>query len=180
MALRLYHWSEHITLPEIQADGRLAIPSRSVPAGNNEFYAELPKRRGRFYLWLHYYVYNLLRGIAPLPGVSSEREFLPMGNPETQFRYGALERGKALRLRAAPGFFQGHDVFFTLYTRDSFPSRWYQIRESPHITEPAREDGFYLLRIQRQSLVAGESSDAVVDIEIVPWGGLPVGRPPHH
>jgi hypothetical protein len=167
IALRYYHWSETITLPEIRADGELVIPSRSISAGNNDFYRDLQKRRSRFYLWLHYYVYGLLRGTAPIPGVSTEREFLPMGNPETEFRYGALERGEAIRFHLTPAFLATHDIYFTLYTRDSFPARWYQIQESGHLTEPAREDGFYLVRIQPRSLTKPEGADAAIDIRTV-------------
>jgi hypothetical protein len=167
IALRYYHWSETVVFPEIRADSVAAVPPRSVPAGNNDFYLDLRKRRSRLYLWLHYYVYGLLRGTAQFPGVSIEREFLPMGNPETEFRYGALERGEALRFQLPPAFLTTRDVYFTLYSRDSFPARWYQIQESRHLTQPAQEDGFYLLRIQRQPLVDLEDTDGAIDIQTV-------------
>jgi hypothetical protein len=151
IALRYYHWTDTIRLPEIRADGEPTIPSRSISAHTNDFYRDLSRRRSRLYLCLHYYVYDLLRGTAAIPGVSTEREFLPMGNPETQFLYGALAQGESLRVRVPDVLRATHDVYFTLYTRDSFPARWYQIEDIHHVTEPALEDGFYLLRIHQRS-----------------------------
>jgi hypothetical protein len=151
IALRCYQWSNTITFPEIRADGLMTIPSQSVSGQNNDFYSELSKRRGRIYLWMHYYVYNLLRGTSAITGASTEREFLPMGNPETEFRYGPVQQGQSLRFNVEPAVLLTHDLYFTQYSRDSFPNRWYQIKESEHTTEPATEDGFYLLRMHRQS-----------------------------
>jgi len=165
IALRCYGWSQTITLPEILADGRPAIPARSVSGENNGFYVDLHNRRSRLYLWLHYYVYNLLRGASSIPGVSKEREFLPMGNPETEFRYGALEKGESLHVTVPPGVLTTHDLYFTLYTRDSFPARWYQIKRNDHFTEPASEDGFYLLRLHRQSQKTPEGAGALIQVE---------------
>lgn len=169
IALRYYRWSETIILPEIRAEGVRAIPSRSISGGNNDFYPDLQKRRSRLYFWLHYYVYSLLRGTVSIPGVSTEREFLPMGNPETDFRYGAVEKGESLRLNLPWALLATHDVYFTLYTRDSFPAHWYQIKESPFVTEPAREDGFYLLRMHRQSQIEPATTSLLpVEIETLP------------
>ena len=162
IALRCYRWSNTITFPEIHADGATAIPSRSVSGQNNDFYYDLSKRRGRLYLWMHYYVYNLLRGTSTIPGVSTEREFLPMGNPETEFRYGPVQRGHSLRFNVEPAVLSTHDLYFTQYSRDSFPTRWYRIEESVHTSEPATEDGFYLLRMHRQS----QSAEGPVAIRI--------------
>ena len=150
LALRYYHWSETIRLPDIQADGTPAIPSRAVPSHHNDFCEDLRKRRSRLYLSLHYYVYDLLRGTLRLPGVSVEREFLPMGNPETTFRYGAVAQRESLRVSVPQSLLATHDVYLTLYSRDSFPSRWYQIQEPHHLSAPAAEDGFYLLRIHQR------------------------------
>jgi len=168
IALRLYHWGSTVTLPEILADGAITIPSRSVPSESNDFYRDLQKKRSTLYLWFHYYIYCLLRGTSSIPGVSTKREFLPMGNPETEFRYGALARGESLRVSLPNDLPATHDVYFTLYTRDSFPSRWYQIQDRTHTTAPVDEDGFYLLRIHRISMAQAKHDMSAVAIETVP------------
>jgi len=168
IALRYYHWSETVGLPEIQADGESVIPFRSVSHRNNDFYLDLIKRRSGFYLGMHYYMYTLLRREALVSPGFVEREFLPMGNPESRFRYGALERGEAIRFELAPALLANHDVYFTLYTRDSFPVRWYQIMEDQHLTEPALEDGFYLVRIHRKASTGADAAEAAIDIQMVP------------
>jgi hypothetical protein len=168
IALRYYHWSETIGLPEIQADGESVIPFQSVSPRNNDFYLDLIKRRSWFYLGLHYYMYTLLRRQALVSPAFVEREFLPMGNPESHFRYGALERGEAIRFELAPALLANHDVYFTLYTRGSFPVRWYPIIEGRHLTEPALEDGFYLVRIHRKASTGADAAEAAINIQMVP------------
>jgi hypothetical protein len=171
VALRYYHCPDTVQLPEIQADGISVIPGMSVSSSNREFYEILARRRSRFYLCLQYYVFPLLRRKGLASHGFIEREFLPMGNPETLFRYGALDRGEALDIGLAPGLLATHDLYFTLYTRDSFPARWYQIQENRHLTAPAEEDGFYLVRIQKRSPADSRSDGAAIDIRTVRANG---------
>ena len=147
LALRYYRWTAEPRLPELQVDGAPLAPELLIPADINAFYAELGNRRGTYYRWLHYYVFTMLRFRHRLPQRFVERELLPIGNPETHFRYGILYRGETLRVDAAPDLLADYDVYVTVYTRDSFPSFWGQIKRSTYTTPPVPEDSFYLLRI---------------------------------
>src|SRR5262249_49587240 len=93
-----------------------------------------------------------------------EREFLPMGNPETRFAYGIVRRGRALRLRLDPRLLAASDVYFTLYSRDSFPACWYQVFEADHTTPAAVEDGFFLLRLHRRAATDAPDPEGLIDI----------------
>jgi hypothetical protein len=144
MTVRLYHCSDAIRLPALEIDGVSAVPGRPVDPRTNDFYRDLGRRRNWFYLCLHYYICTLIRLGRPHRLV--ERELLPMGNPETRFVWGAVNRGDVLKMTIARPVLATHDLYFTLYSRDSFPADWYPIREPDHVTAPARESGFYLLR----------------------------------
>lgn len=90
-----------------------------------------------------------------------------MGNPETRFYYGALQCGEALRFTIAPALLATHDVYITIYTRDSFPASWYQIREARYTTSPARESGFYLVRIHQNVSAPADDADSLISIQTV-------------
>ena len=165
VALRYYRWSENVQLPAISVDGTPLIPSQTIARSTNDFYVDLAKRRGLLYLWMHYYMYTLLHLRRLLPRSFIEREFLPMGNPETRFYYGALECGEALRFRIDPALLATHDIYVTIYTRDSFPAYWHQVQESQYTTSAARESGFYLVRIHQNVSSPADGADSLISIQ---------------
>lgn len=165
VALRYYHAADTVTFPELQADGVTAIPSFTTANRSRELYESVARRRGRLYFWLHYYVYELLRRKASVSPKFVEREFLPIGNPETQFRYGAVDRGDLIDVRLPAGLRDTHDVYLTIYTRDSFPVSWCQIQEDHVRAEPAAAAGFYLMRVQRTSPDADPAAAKFIEIQ---------------
>ena len=163
--IRLYHVAAEPRLPEVLVDGKPAIPSAPVEPRTNEFYHELKGRRGPLYSWLHYYVWILLRRGAPRSWV--EPELLPMGNPETRFLYGPIERGESLEFTVSPETLADQDVYCTVYTRDSFPAEWFRVDRSGFRSDPAAEPGFYLVRVHRKRPAAGMAADDALRIERV-------------
>lgn len=151
LALRYYQWSGRVELPAVEVDGIEAVPARIVPANVNDFYNDLGKRSNFLYLCLHYYAGTLLRYRALLPRSLVEREYLPVGNPETTFYYGFLSSGEALAVDLDARLLKTHDVYFTLYNRASFPTQWYALTESQHISAPSVCDGTYLIRVHRRA-----------------------------
>ncbi len=150
LILRYYHWHATVELPAVTVDGAASVPVCLVPADNNAFLRQLAGRCNLFYLGLHAYVYPMLRLRRWLPSGFVQREFLPVGNPETAFLYGALPRGRALECRFDDTLWAGHDVYLTCYNRCSFPVLWYHLTEQQHTTPPAPDDGFYLFRLHRK------------------------------
>jgi hypothetical protein len=141
----------HAIIGVIGADQVLA---RAIPGAARSFEAVRDKR-GLFYLCLHYYVFHALDHRDWLPAAFVEREFLPAGNPQTRFRFGAVRRGQSITLTLAPALLATHAVFFTLYNRHSFPVTWYPIADEHHTTAPCACAGFYLVRIQQLAAQAG-------------------------
>jgi len=150
LALRYYHWSEHVELPAVEVDGVEVIPATALEAHTNDFYHDLIRRNNFFYLCLHYYVGVLLRYQQWLPQSFVKREYLPAGNPQTEFYYGFLRANESLVFALHPQLLQTHDVYLTLYNRASFPLLWYPLREGEHTTPPSPSDGSYLVRIHQK------------------------------
>jgi hypothetical protein len=150
LALRYYHWRDAVELPSVEVDGAPAVAALAVPPDVNRFYDDLGRRRRWLYAWLHYYVFVLLRARGRVSEGWIRRELLPVGNPETEFYYGAVLAGERVRLRADPALLDGHSIYYTLYSRDSFPLEWQEVAGAEHTSAPAPEDGFYVVRVHRR------------------------------
>lgn len=147
VALRYYHWSQDVALPAVIADDREVVGTVPVPGNLNDIYRDLFQRSNFFYSCLHYYVFVALRYRNLFPASFVEKEFLPAGNPETSFYYGALEAGESLGVELDPRVLTTHDVYFTAYSRSSFPLHWYQITEENHRSAPSTVPCTWLLRV---------------------------------
>ena len=167
---RYYHPRSPLEFPAVQADGDAVGSSLPVPPGVNDFYSRLQQRDRLFYRSLAFYVWVLVRGRAHLPAAWVHREFLPVGNPETRFAFGAFRRGEIPAWSAAVATAdQDHDCFVTLYSRASLPVTWFEAnRGTPSPATPAPADGFYLVRLQpkkrpatTETLTAAEKSVSV-------------------
>ncbi len=167
LGLRYYHWSADLELPAVSADGTPAVPALPLSPDVNDFYDDLRDRGGWFYLGLHYYVYVLLRWRDWLPRSFVEREFLPVGNPDTGFRYGALGRGEALSLELRPELLDAADVYLTLYNRASFPVFWGPVATTEYVTAPCAKPCSYLLRVQKKPEGAAEVPEEWIRVSVV-------------
>jgi hypothetical protein len=115
----------------------------------NDFYRELKGRTGLYYLCLHYYVSVLLRYEKRLSNRFVRGEYLPVGNPETEFFYGALRKGERLDLSSVRPLLADHRVYATIYNRASFPVWWGKIDESMQQLDAAEAGAYYLIRAHR-------------------------------
>lgn len=150
LGLRYYEWRTVVELPAVSADAVRVAPTQSIPAGANDFYRDLANRSSGFYLALHFYVYVLLRHRSLFPEKFVKREFLPMGNPETQFFWGALRKGEELRGRIAPQALANWNLLLTIYSRASFPIQSERLIAS-EFAVPASVHCTYLLRVNRKT-----------------------------
>jgi hypothetical protein len=156
LGLRYYHWRPDAELPAVRADGRDVAERAIVTDDVNGFYRGLKQRSNIFYVALHYYVFVLLRYRRWFPAWFVDREFLPLGNPETEFYFGALRKGERLELRIAPEALAGWDVLVTLYDKGSFPTDSEQATQ-PHYEIAARDGArMYLVRVLRRSPGPGD------------------------
>jgi hypothetical protein len=156
VVLRYYGWNTNPVLPKIQLDGERVIPSRPVPATENDYLKQIRGRNTAFYRMLQYYVLPMLRLRDRLPESFVRREYLPVGNPRTTFHYGVVGRGQRLAVSCtaeATGSFQ---VFACVYNHCSFPVFWEEIANGSFVSAPAEERGFYLVRVHAKRADSGE------------------------
>ena len=164
VGVRHYDWRDPVQLPAIAVDGKPALAAKplAAPPGFNQFYRQLPARRGWLYSALNFYVYPLLRWGQGLPQAWVKSVFLPVPNPETHFFYGALDRGERLALELPPDLLNSHRLYFRLYSRDCFPLDWYPITSPSHTTAPLPEQAVYILRVHPQTAAGlGASPPAI-------------------
>jgi Family of unknown function (DUF6208) len=145
--LRYYEWTATPHLPEMTIDNRRRVPERAVPPNENDYLSGLREKDGFFYACLHYYVLEMLRLRRYLPASFVRREYLPVGNPETVFDYGALRRSQSLEISSSQGIPEGYRLYLTIYNRSSFPVSWSEVRALPHRTLPVATKGSYLWRL---------------------------------
>jgi hypothetical protein len=150
LGLRYYHWNRDAELPAVRVDGREVAKPMVIPPDPNAFYRDLRKRSSIYYLALHYYVFVLLRYRRWFPASFVAREFLPVGNPDTEFYFDAIRKGERLDLKIAPEALDGWDVFLTLYDRASFPTEWEQVNRQHYEIVASEGDRMCLIRVQRR------------------------------
>ncbi len=151
LGLRYYRWGDSPALPAVRVDGRDVVPALEVPAAVNRFYETLLGRRRAIHVALHYYVWVLLLHRRLFPRRLVEREYLPAGNPETRFEYGAFRAGESVRIDLEPAVLESHDVYLCVYDRASFPIHWEDVPAARHETRPFPTPGTWLLRIHPRS-----------------------------
>lgn len=165
LGVRYYHPGDPIELPAVRVDGVEQVPPVTVAAPLS-VYDTVRDRRGLFYRFIHHYIFHVLEYRDWLPAKFVRREFLPVGNPQTHFRYGAVRKGQSISLRLSPALLSAYDVFFTLYNRCSFPVDWYAVSTEQHDTRRVAADGFYLVRIHCRSTESRPFDDS--------WAGATV------
>jgi hypothetical protein len=155
--LRYYEPTAAAAAPAVLADGVPVIQPLPVPADSNDFYATLAERRRHwFYAAIHYYVFHMLRFRRGLPEAFVRREFLPVGDPATVFRFGHLWAGERVAIETAPELLAAYRLYLTLYDRSSFPVASLIVDRSPWQAPAAAQDGYYLLRLRRRAGVGAE------------------------
>lgn len=153
LGLRYYHWSEKVELPNVKVDGVEIVESKTVHRNINKFYHDLSKKNNWFYTALHYYIFTLLRYRKWFPESFVEREYLPVGAPDTQFFYGCLEPGQSWQLEVDYLINKSYNIYLTLYNCASFPVSWCQITEEKQPIQAINTKGFYLIRIRPHETV---------------------------
>jgi len=147
LGLRYYNVLDGAMLPKVVLDGERELASRQVLKTTNDFYKHLAERGTFGYKMMHFYVYVMLRLRFFFPDKFIRDEYLPVGNPETYFLYGALYAGERLKVTADPGLFETHNVYFNVYDRASLPVHWGQIGDTETLTPSVIKKGYYLIRV---------------------------------
>ncbi len=174
ISLRYYDPTERLRFPGIEVDGRELVVETEVPGDVNAFYQDLHRRSRLLYVCLHYYIYVALRWQRLLPAAWVKREVLPVGNADTNFLYGPLERGQALAFRCDPGVWHGHRVYVTTYNLASLPVLGFEVKEPVFTGPTCTQRGFYVVRVVRTTAsLQREPAGTPTEIEVCPVPGSP-------
>ncbi len=153
-------------LPRVWLDGvLLTTEPAQIHAEHMDFNRILRVRQQLVHLALQFYVFPLLCFRRFFSEAFVRAEYLPVPNPDTQWLYGPVFKGYALRFEITATVLADHLVFCTVYSRGSMPvDRLHDMQDGDEI-EPADEDGFWALRCVRKD--GGPTSpDVLPDINV--------------
>ncbi|MES2673575.1 MAG: DUF6208 family protein [Pseudomonadota bacterium] len=147
LGIRYYAPGDNAILPRVLADGRPVLESERLKNDSNDFYFDLKKRRNFVFYFFHYYVYVLLRLRRILPVDFVSKEYLPVGNPDTLFNFGALYAGEKLSIELDFHLLSSCNVYFCFYDLASFPTVWGKVNSGNFLTPALQSKGTYLIRV---------------------------------
>ncbi|ACY13416.1 DUF6208 family protein [Haliangium ochraceum] len=145
--IRLYEPGPGGVVPEVHIDGEPALAALELPEDPTRVYRSLRARGGRRHRALQRYVYPMVRLRRLLGEERVTREYLPVGNPETLFRFGVVERGQRLELRPPDELPDDCGLYLCLYDQSSLPMWFGPILPEGIQTPPAPDHGTWLVRI---------------------------------
>ena len=162
----LFNGRTSAPLPRVWLDGALlTTESKLIRADQMDFNRILRARQQLVHLALQFYVFPLLCFRRFFSEAFVRANYLPVPNPDTQWLYGPVFKGYALRFEFTATVLADHLVFCTVYSRGSMPvDRLHDIRDGDEI-EPADEDGFWALRCVRKD-GGPTSADVLPDINV--------------
>ena len=148
LGIRYYGLSATPQMPHVCVDDSFMIDGVNTPLETNQVYADLIDRSGFYYHCLHYYIFNLLRFRSLFSPSFVRREFLPVGDPDTLFCYGIIQKRHCLQVSLNAELFAGYRVFLTVYNRASLPFLSIELNSEHWQSGSLPFDGFYLFRIR--------------------------------
>ena len=164
-ACRYYDFRPGAMTPELWVDGTRVSAATALPSdASTEVYEQVRHRTGGFYRALAGYLYPVLCLREWLPEAFVRRAFLPVGNPDTTFRFGVVERGERLQIEVPAALLRTHRVLFTSYNRASFPVDWFRVDQAVVETAAMPCRGFWLIRVQAERPDAPAVSAAQIGV----------------
>ena len=153
LSFRYYHTKNELKFPTIKVDGNKVIDARPIDKEWQEYQEGLEvvrNHRGWFYYALHYYIFNLLWWRKWLPESFVNREFLPVGNPDTFFYYDILRQGQKLTITFDSLLLGKACIYVAFLNKNSFPVNWEEVTNSDYQSPPLSFDGYYLVRVHHK------------------------------
>lgn len=150
--VRYYGYHDDTIFPAVRIDGVIACEARN--AGNEMakslafFEKNVVNRKGIFYFFTQYYIFQLLRWKKLLPENLVRHLYLPVGDPQiTRYRYGIIKPSQQLKLTFDNAIFDKADVYVTYCNRWGFPVFWDKVETNLFHSLVVPEDMVYLVRV---------------------------------
>ena len=150
--VRYYGYHGNTVFPAVRIDGMVASDARDVGDEMGKSLAFFEKnvvnRKGIFYFFTQYYIFQLLRWKSFLPENLVRHLYLPVGDPQiTRYRYGIINASQQLELTFDNEIFDKADVYVTYCNRWGFPVFWDKVETNSFHSRVAPEDLVYLVRV---------------------------------
>ena len=150
--VRYYGYHGNTVFPAVRIDGVVASEARDVGDEMGKsldfFEKNVVNRKGIFYFFTQYYIFQLLRWRKFLPEKLVRHLYLPVGDPQiTRYRYGILKTSQRLELTFDHEIFDKADVYVTYCNRWGFPVFWDKVETNVFHSRVASEDLVYLVRV---------------------------------
>ena len=155
IGIRLYGCHNDSTFPAVRVpDLDDKVICEATPCGEaletKEFFSMARAKEIYFHRALHWHMYSMLCFSHALPLALVRRTFLPAGNEETGYAWGAVHKSCRLRFEMSKDLLQLIDFFYVVvYTRGSITMAAFEIPNGRQLfqSSPVIEDGLYLVRM---------------------------------
>ena len=152
LSLRFYTDANDMSVPAVTVDGQNSV-SGGLIAGEASRYRgyleSIRSRSGAYYRLLNYYIFFHLKHRTNRTNWV-RNEFLPMGNPDTEWHYGHLAMGEQLGIRFDAVHQGAYNTYVTFYNWASFPVDWCKIEDFKWLSGPFAENVAYAVRRVRK------------------------------
>jgi hypothetical protein len=152
LSLRYYTDADDLRVPAVTVDGRIFV-SAGLMAGEASRYRDhlesIRNRSGFYYRLLHYYIFFYLKHRTKNADWLRS-QFLPVGNPDTEWHYGHLTAGEQLGIRFDSMHESVFNTYVAFYNWASFPVDWTKIQALEWRSVPFAEDVGYVIRCVRK------------------------------
>jgi hypothetical protein len=152
LSLRYYVDGDDIEVPTVIIDGSVRIVGGKIAGERLRYKRHLEtirNRDGLYFRLLHYYMFYYLSRQRKSEGWLRQ-QFLPVGNPDTEWHYGHLDVGEMLTIHCDEACQQTYNVYACFYNWASFPVEWQTIRTLEWCSGPFEQAvGYAIRRVER-------------------------------
>jgi hypothetical protein len=162
LSLRYYTDSDDIEVPTVVIDGSIRVVGGTIRAEATRYRRHLEairNRSGSIFRLLQFHVFYDLSRMEKCADLL-RRQFLPMGNPDTEWNYGHLAIGERLKINSSYAHQRAYKVYVCFYNWASFPVDWYTV-DSLHWCGDAFDQpvAYAIRRVRKKTFDALENSD---------------------
>lgn len=151
LGARYYDVAENTQLPDIIVDENSKINGIEIASNTNEFYSELINVDCALFRALGFHIHTMLYLRKFLGENFVRKNFLPVGNPESEFIFGHMFPNQKLIIELDARILNEFFVYCCIYNRSSLPMAWFKVTTSRLKTDNVSEKAVYLFRFCRRS-----------------------------
>jgi hypothetical protein len=170
LSLRYYTDRDDIEVPTVVIDGSVRVVGGKI-AGEAPRYKRhletIRNRSGPVFRLLHYHVfYNVSR--KEKCAAFLRRQFLPVGNPDTEWNYGHLAVGERLRVHSNRAHQKAFNTYVCFYNWASFPVEWLTIETLEWCGDAFDQAvGYAIRRVRKEKPDASQKSEIRFEAVVV-------------